>query len=562
MTFDRKKLEEIRKAEQEWEENVVKPLIAKRPERKEKFMTDDGFEIKRVYTPADLGENWDYMEKLGFPGQYPFTRGVYATMYRGRFWTMRQYAGYATAEESNKRYKYLLEQGQTGLSVAFDLPTQLGYDSDHPMAEGEVGKVGVAIDSLWDMEILFDGIPLDKVSTSMTINSTAANLLAMYILVAEKQGVPQHVLRGTVQNDILKEYIARGTYIFPPQPSMRLTTDIIMYCAENVPKWNPISISGYHIREAGANAVQEVAFTLADGIEYVKAVIERGMDVDKFAPRLSFFFNAHNNFLEEIAKFRAARRLWAKIMKEKFGAKNPKSMLLRFHTQTAGSTLTAQQPENNIIRVTIQALAAVLGGTQSLHTNSYDEALSLPTEKSVRIALRTQQIIAYESGVVDTIDPLGGAYYIEWLTDHIEEEAMKYIEKIERMGGMMRAIERGYIQKEIADSAYKYQKEVEEGKRIIVGVNKFVVDEPIEVEILKVDPSIRDKQIERLKKLRSERDNKKVEEALDKLRNAAEKEDVNLMPYIIEAHRHLATLGEVTDVLREVWGEYRAPLIF
>ncbi|NJE08600.1 methylmalonyl-CoA mutase [Thermococcus sp. M39] len=562
MTFDKKKLEEIKKAEQEWEENVVKPLITKRPERKEKFMTDDGFEIKRVYTPADLGEDWDYMKKLGFPGQYPFTRGVYATMYRGRFWTMRQYAGYATAEESNKRYKYLLEQGQTGLSVAFDLPTQLGYDSDHPMAEGEVGKVGVAIDSLWDMEILFDGIPLDKVSTSMTINSTAANLLAMYILVAEKQGVPQHVLRGTVQNDILKEYIARGTYIFPPQPSMRLTTDIIMYCAEHVPKWNPISISGYHIREAGANAVQEVAFTLADGIEYVKAVIERGMDVDKFAPRLSFFFAAHNNFLEEIAKFRAARRLWARIMKEKFGAKDPKSMLLRFHTQTAGSTLTAQQPENNIIRVTIQALAAVLGGTQSLHTNSYDEALSLPTEKSVRIALRTQQIIAYESGVVDTIDPLGGAYYIEWLTDHIEEEAMKYIEKIERMGGMMRAIERGYIQKEIADSAYKYQKEIEEGKRIIVGVNKFVVDEPIEVEILKVDPSIRDKQIERLKKLRSERDNKKVKEALDKLRNAAEKEDVNLMPYIIEAHRHLATLGEVTDVLREVWGEYRAPLIF
>ncbi|ALM73986.1 acyl-CoA mutase large subunit family protein [Thermococcus barophilus] len=562
MVFDRKKLEGIRKAEQEWEENVVKPLVAKRPERKEKFLTDDGFEIKRVYTPADLGEDWDYMEKLGFPGEYPFTRGVYATMYRGRLWTMRQYAGYATAEESNKRYKYLLEQGQTGLSVAFDLPTQLGYDSDHPMAEGEVGKVGVAIDSLWDMEILFDGIPLDKVSTSMTINSTAANLLAMYILVAEKQGVPQNVLRGTVQNDILKEYIARGTYIFPPQPSMRLTTDIIMYCAEHVPKWNPISISGYHIREAGANAVQEVAFTLADGIEYVKAVIERGMDVDKFAPRLSFFFNAHNNFLEEIAKFRAARRLWAKIMKEKFGAKNPRSMLLRFHTQTAGSTLTAQQPENNIVRVTIQALAAVLGGTQSLHTNSYDEALSLPTEKSVRIALRTQQIIAYESGVVDTIDPLGGAYYIEWLTDHIEEEAMKYIEKIERMGGMMRAIERGYIQKEIADSAYKYQKEVEEGKRIIVGVNKFVVDEPIEVEILKVDPSIRDKQIERLRKLRSERDNKKVEEALDKLRNAAEKEDVNLMPYIIEAHRHLATLGEVTDVLREVWGEYRAPLIF
>ena len=562
MTFEKKKLEEIRDTEREWEEKVVKPLIAKRPERKEKFMTDDGFEIKRTYTPADLGEGWDYLQKLGFPGEYPFTRGVYATMYRGRFWTMRQYAGFGTAEESNRRYKYLLGQGQTGLSVAFDLPTQIGYDSDHPMSEGEVGKVGVAIDSLWDMHVLFDGIPLDKVSTSMTINSTAANLLAMYILVAEEQGVAQNQLRGTVQNDILKEYIARGTYVFPPVPSMRLTTDIIMYCADNVPKWNPISISGYHIREAGANAVQEVAFTLADGIEYVKAVIDRGMDVDKFAGRLSFFFNAHNNFLEEIAKFRAARRLWAYIMKEWFNAKNPRSMLLRFHTQTAGSTLTAQQPENNIVRVAIQALAAVLGGTQSLHTNSYDEALSLPTEKSVRIALRTQQIIAYESGVVDTIDPLGGSYYIEWLTDHIYEEALKYIEKIQKMGGMMRAIERGYIQKEIAESAYKYQKEVEEKKRIIVGVNEFVVDEPLDVEILKVDPSIREKQVERLKKLRSERDGRKVEEALDKLRKAAETEDENLMPYIIEAHRHLATLGEVTDVLREVWGEYRAPLIF
>ena len=562
MTFDKEKLAKIREEEKRWEETTVKKFIEKRPERKEKFMTDDGFEIKRIYTPADLGEDWDYLKKLGFPGEYPFTRGVYATMYRGRFWTMRQYAGFGTAEESNRRYKYLLEQGQTGLSVAFDLPTQIGYDSDHPMSEGEVGKVGVAIDSLWDMRILFDGIPLDKVSTSMTINSTAANLLAMYILVAEEQGVQPHQLRGTVQNDILKEYIARGTYIFPPQPSMRLTTDIIMYCAENVPKWNPISISGYHIREAGANAVQEVAFTLADGIEYVKAVIERGMDVDKFAGRLSFFFNAHNNFLEEIAKFRAARRLWAYIMKEWFNAKNPRSMLLRFHTQTAGSTLTAQQPENNIVRVAIQALAAVLGGTQSLHTNSYDEALSLPTEKSVRIALRTQQIIAYESGVVDTIDPLGGSYYIEWLTDHIYEEALKYIEKIQKMGGMMRAIERGYIQKEIAESAYKYQREVEEKKRIIVGVNEFIVDEPLDVEILKVDPSIREKQIERLKKLRSERDSKKVEEALDKLRKAAETEDENLMPYIIEAHRHLATLGEVTDVLREVWGEYRAPLIF
>jgi len=562
MVFDKDKLTKIREEEKRWEETTVKKLIEKRPERKEKFMTDDGFEIKRLYTPAELGEDWDYLERLGFPGEYPFTRGVYATMYRGRFWTMRQYAGFGTAEESNKRYKYLLEQGQTGLSVAFDLPTQIGYDSDHPLAEGEVGKVGVAIDSLWDMRILFDGIPLDKVSTSMTINSTAANLLAMYILVAEEQGVSEEKLRGTVQNDILKEYIARGTYIFPPGPSMRLTTDIIMYCAEKVPKWNSISISGYHIREAGANAVQEVAFTLADGIEYVKAVIDRGMDVDKFAGRLSFFFNAHNNFLEEIAKFRAARRLWAYIMKEWFNAKNPRSMMLRFHTQTAGSTLTAQQPENNIVRVAIQALAAVLGGTQSLHTNSYDEALSLPTEKSVRIALRTQQIIAYESGVTDTIDPLGGSYYIEWLTDHIYDEALKYIEKIQKMGGMMRAIERGYIQKEIADAAYKYQREIEEGKRIIVGVNKFQTDEPLEVEILKVDPSIREKQIERLKKLKKERDGRKVEEALDKLRNAADSEEENLMPYIIDAHRHLATLEEVTDVLREVWGEYRAPLVF
>ncbi len=561
MTFDKDALKKIKEAEREWEERVVKPLISKRPERKERFMTDDGFEIKRTYTPADLGD-WHYMERLSFPGEYPFTRGVYATMYRGRFWTMRQYAGFGTAEESNKRYKYLLAQGQTGLSVAFDLPTQIGYDSDHPLAEGEVGKVGVAIDSLWDMRILFDGIPLDRVSTSMTINSTAANLLAMYILVAEEQGVKPGQLRGTVQNDILKEYISRGTYIFPPQPSMRLTTDIIMYCAENVPKWNSISISGYHIREAGSNAVQEVAFTLADGVEYVKAVIDRGMDVDKFAPRLSFFFNAHNNFLEEIAKFRAARRLWAYTMREKFGAKNPRSMLLRFHTQTAGSTLTAQQPENNIVRVAIQALAAVLGGTQSLHTNSYDEALSLPTEKSVRIALRTQQIIAYESGVTDTVDPLGGSYYIEWLTDHIYDEALKYIEKIEKMGGMMRAIERGYIQKEIADAAYKYQREIEEGKRVIVGVNKFQTEEPLDVEILKVDPSIRDKQIKRLEKLRSERDGRMVEEALDRLRNVAENEDENLMPYIIDAHRHLATLEEVTDVLREVWGEYRAPLVF
>ncbi len=453
--FDNEKLEKISDAKKEWENSTLSKAISRFPERKEKFTTGSGLEVKRLYTPEDI-KDLDYNEDLGYPGQYPFTRGVQPTMYRGRLWTMRQYAGFATAEESNKRYKYLLEQGQTGLSVAFDLPTQIGYDSDHPLSEGEVGKVGVAVDSLKDMEILFDGIPLDKVSTSMTINAPAAVLLAMYIAVAEKQGVSKDKLRGTIQNDILKEYIARGTYIFPPQPSMRLITNIFEYCSKHVPNWNTISISGYHIREAGSTAVQEVAFTLANGIAYVEAAIKAGLDVDSFAPRLSFFFNAHNDLLEEVAKFRAARKLWARIMKERFKAKNKKSMIMKFHTQTAGSTLTAQQPDNNIIRVTIQTLAAVLGGTQSLHTNSRDEALALPTEDSVRIALRTQQIVAHESGVTATIDPLAGSYYVESLTKKIEEEAYEYIKKIDELGGSPRAIEKGFIQKEIQDSAYRY----------------------------------------------------------------------------------------------------------
>lgn len=557
--FDKNKLDEIKSQEKKWEQEKVEKAISRFPERKETFKTGSNLEVNRVYTPNDIADI-DYAEKLGFPGQYPYTRGVQPTMYRGRLWTMRQYAGFATAEESNKRYKYLLEQGQTGLSVAFDLPTQIGYDSDHPLSEGEVGKVGVAIDSLKDMEILFDGIPLDKVSTSMTINAPASVLLAMYIAVAEKQGVSKDKLRGTIQNDILKEYIARGTYIFPPQASMRLITNIFEYCSKEVPKWNTISISGYHIREAGATAVQEVAFTLADGIAYVEAAIEAGLDVDDFAPRLSFFFNAHNDLLEEIAKFRAARRLWAKIMKERFNAKNPKSMMLKFHTQTAGSTLTAQQPDNNIVRVTIQTLAAVLGGTQSLHTNSRDEALALPTEESVRIALRTQQIVAYESGVTETIDPLAGSYYIESLTDRIENEAMDYIKKIDELGGAIRAVEKGYIQKEIQDSAYNYQKEVESGERIVVGVNKFQIEEESHKDILKVDPKVERLQREKLKSLKEERDNKLVEDKLMRLKDAANTSE-NLMPYIIDAVKAYATLGEICGVLREVFGEYEQSVI-
>ncbi len=544
----------------EWEEKYVKPLIEKAPERKKEFKTSSGFIVDRLYTPEDV--EIDYENKLGYPGAYPFTRGVYPTMYRGRVWTMRQYAGFGTAEETNKRYKYLLEQGQTGLSVAFDLPTQTGYDSDHPMAMGEVGKVGVAISTLEDMQILFDGIPLDKVSTSMTINSTCAQILSMYIVVAESQGADRSKLRGTVQNDMLKEYIARGTYIFPPEPSLRLATDIIMFCAKEMPKWNSISISGYHMEEAGATPVQEVAFTLADGIEYVQRVIDRGMNVDEFAPRLSFFFASGNNLFEEIAKFRAARRLWAKIMKERFNAKKARSMMLRFHVQTAGCTLTAQQPENNIVRVTLQALAAVLGGCQSLHTNSFDEAICLPTEKAVRIALRTQQIIAEESGVTDTVDPIGGSYYVEWLTDKIEEEAMRYIEKIDEMGGMVKAIENGFPQREIQRSAYEKQKAIDSGEIVVVGVNKYKIEEEIQMEILRVDEEVVRKQIERLRRFRENRDKKKVEEALSKLRKAAENPDENLMPYVIEAVKAKATLGEMTDTLREVFGEYRALQIF
>ena len=540
-------IENIKQQQEKWENSVQKTL-EKHPERKT-------FEEKRLYTPTDI-ENLDYIEDIGFPGEYPYTRGVQPTMYRGRLWTMRQYAGFATAEESNKRYKYLLEQGQTGLSCAFDLPTQIGYDSDDPISEGEVGKVGVAIDSLRDMEILFDGIDLSKVSTSMTINAPASVLLAMYIAVAEKQGNPSTSLSGTIQNDILKEYAARGTYIFPPKPSMRLITDIFAYCSKNVPLWNTISISGYHIREAGSTASQEIAFTIADGIAYVKAAIKAGLDVDTFAGRLSFFWNAHNNVLEEVGKFRAARRIWARIMKEKFNAKSSKSMKLRFHTQTAGSMLTAQQPDNNIVRVTLQTVAAVLGGTQSLHTNSRDEALALPTEESVRTALRTQQIVAYESGLADVIDPLAGSYYVEAITDKIEKEALEYIDKIEKMGGAVEAIEAGYIQKEIQDSAYKWQKEVENNNRIIVGVNKFQIEEPPVKNLLRIDASAGELQKEKLAKLRAERDNEAVKISLEELRSACSDENVNLMPVILKCVKTYATLGEICRVMRDVFGEY------
>jgi len=533
----------------------VDKTLSRFPERKETFRTTSGIEMERVYTPEHLPQ-FDYPSQLGFPGNFPFTRGVQPTMYRSRFWTMRQYAGFATAEESNRRYKYLLEQGTMGLSVAFDLPTQIGYDSDHPMARGEVGKVGVAIDTLRDMEILFDGIPLDKVSTSMTINATAAMLLSMYLGVAEKQGVGFDRVSGTIQNDILKEYIARGTYIYPPEPSLRIIADIFEFCSSHVPRWNTISISGYHIREAGASAVQEVAFTLADGIAYVEAAIAAGLDVDQFAPRLSFFFNAHNNFFEEIAKFRAARRMWAHIMKERFKATNPKSMMLRFHTQTGGSTLTAQQPENNIVRVAVQAMAAVLGGTQSLHTNSMDEALALPTEKSVRTALRTQQILAHESGIGDVVDPMGGSWYVESLTNQIEEKAFEYIQRIDDMGGMLKAIEMGFIQREIQESAYRYQKAVEAEHEIIVGVNRFQVEETAEdVELLRIDEMVEQNQVAKLKQVKEERDNEAVRFRLAELKRAATGTD-NLVPKILDAVRVYASLGEIADVLRDVYGEY------
>ncbi len=543
-------------ARKRWEDETLRPVLERFPERKEEFTTASGIPLPRLMLPPD--DDPDYEEQLGFPGEYPFTRGVQPTMYRGRFWTMRQYAGYATAEESNARYRYLLAQGQTGLSVAFDLPTQIGYDADDPMAVGEVGRVGVSISSLEDMETLFREIPLERVSTSMTINAPAAVLLAMYIAVAKRQGAEISKLRGTIQNDILKEYIARGTYIFPPRPSMRLITDVFQFCQRQVPRWNTISISGYHIREAGSTAVQEVAFTLADGIAYVQAALDAGLDVDGFARQLSFFFNAHNNFLEEIAKFRAARRLWARIMRHRFGALNPRSWKLRFHTQTGGSTLTAQQPENNVVRVTLQALAAVLGGTQSLHTNSMDEALWLPTEKSVRVALRTQQIIAYESGVADSVDPLAGSYLIEHLTDEIERRAEEYIQKIDALGGALAAIEQGYIQGEIQEAAYGYQQAVERGEQVVVGVNEFQVEEEIELEQLKVDPSIEHGQRARLADLRARRQSHKVSELLTRLETAA-RGDENLMPLFIECVENDLTLGEICGVLRKVWGEYQPP---
>jgi methylmalonyl-CoA mutase, N-terminal domain len=548
-----------------WKESTLKKSLEKFKERKERFETSAGIEVPRVALPG-LDTSRDehaglldqqYIQKLGFPGEYPYTRGVQPTMYRSRFWTMRQYAGFSTAEDSNKRYRYLLAQGQTGLSVAFDLPTQIGYDADDPIAMGEVGKVGVSISSIHDMMQLYDQIPLDKVSTSMTINAPAGVLLAMYIAVAKRQGVDMKQLRGTIQNDILKEYVARGTYIFPPEPSMRLITDIFSFCAQNVPTWNTISISGYHIREAGSTSVQEVAFTLANGIAYVEAALKAGLNVDDFAGQLSFFFNAHNNFLEEVAKFRAARRLWAKIMRERFKAQKPSSWQLRFHTQTAGSTLTAQQPENNVVRVTLQALSAVLGGTQSLHTNSMDEALWLPTEKSVRVALRTQQIIAYESGVADSVDPLAGSYLIEYLTDEIEKGAQEYLTKIDEMGGALQSIEKGFMQNEIQNAAYIAQKAIERKEEIVVGVNQFQVDEAMTLERLKVDPAIELGQRERLKKLRENRAQKVVDELLGKLVNAA-KGTENLMPLFIECVENDITLGEICNTLRGVWGEYVA----
>lgn len=542
----------------EWLKSTYNNFILKNPERKKDFTTASFSSVKELFTPDDA--NGNYEEKLGYPGQYPFTRGIQPTMYRGKYWTMRQYAGFGTAKESNERYRYLLEQGQSGLSVAFDLPTQIGYDSDDPIAFGEVGKVGVAIDTLADMEILFDKIPLDKVSTSMTINAPASVLLAMYIAVAEKQGVSRDKISGTIQNDILKEYIARGTYIYPPKPSMRLITNIFEYCSKEVPKWNTISISGYHIREAGSTAAQEVGFTLADGIAYVDAAIKAGLDVDTFGQRISFFFNSHNDLLEEVAKFRAARRLWAKIMKERFKAKNPRSMMLRFHTQTAGSTLTAQQVDNNIVRVTIQTLAAVLGGTQSLHTNSRDEALALPTEDSVRTALRTQQVVAEESGVTNTVDPLAGSYFVEAMTDLIEKEAKDYIDKIDSMGGMAEAIDAGFVQTEIQKSAYKYEMEIENQERIIVGVNKFQIKETEHKDLLKIDMKVQDEQIKFLKKIRSERNNELVIQKLEALKKTAEGTD-NLMPFILDAVKVYASIGEICNTMRKVFGEYKEHVV-
>jgi methylmalonyl-CoA mutase N-terminal domain/subunit len=544
---------------EEWRETTLKKALERAPERAGVFETTAHIPQHIAYTGDDLASrNWSEQERLGYPGEYPFTRGVQPTMYRGRLWTMRQYAGYASAEESNARYRYLLERGQTGLSIAFDLPTQMGYDPDHPMAEGEVGKVGVSIASIDDMDQLLAGIPLDKVTTSMTINATATILLAFYIAVARRQGLNPNVLSGTIQNDILKEYIARGTYIYPPRPSLRLITDLFAYAQREVPQWNTISISGYHMREAGATAVQELAFTLANGIEYVNAALRVGLEIDSFAPRLAFFFDSHNNLLEEVAKFRAARRMWANIMRERFRAQDPRSWMMRFHTQTAGVTLQAQQIDNNVVRVTVQALAAVLGGTQSLHTNAKDEALALPTTETAQVALRTQQVLAYESGVADVVDPLAGSYYVESLTDEIERRAWEYIERIDQRGGALAAVETGYIQSEIQEAAYEYQRQVERGERIIVGTNRFQSSETEPaIEILTVDPSVRERQCERLRTLRARRDNERSRHALERLQAAARNERENLLPLIVEAVEAYCTLGEISDSFRAEWGEAR-----
>jgi len=554
--FNKNEIKRLRRSVHKWEKDLSAEAPGRSAERKASFASDSGMPVSRLYTPADVDENFDYASKLGFPGEYPFTRGVQPTMYRGRFWTMRQYAGFGTAKETNRRYRYLLQQGQTGLSVAFHLPTQAGYDSDHPLCAGEVGKVGVAIDSLDDMRTLFEGIPLDKVTTSMTINATASILLAMYLALADERGIPWTKLGGTVQNDILKEIICRGQYIYPPQPSMRLTTDLIEFCRKHVPNWNTISISGYHIREAGATAVQEMAFTFADGIAYVQAAVARGLEVDTFAPRLSFFFNAFTNVLEEVAKFRAGRRYWARLMKERFGAKDPRSMMLRFHVQTGGVTLTAQQPKNNIIRVALQALAAAYGGAQSLHTNSFDEALCLPTQEAVTLALRTQQIIAEESGAADTIDPLAGSYYVEAMTDRNEEEIDRYVKKIDALGGTLQAIEQGYIQKEIQNSSYVFQKGIESGERIYVGINKYITEEQDPVDILRVDPKQAEIESDKLRTLRAQRDRASWKSSLDNLERVT-KTGENVFPAVLRAVKARATVGEICDVWRRIFGEYR-----
>lgn len=555
--FDREQLRALREALEKWQATTLKDSLARQPERRDKFITTSSEPVNRLYTPLDIAD-LDYLQDLGLPGEYPYTRGIHPTMYRGRLWTKRMFAGFGTAEETNQRFKYLLEQGQTGLSIAFDLPTLMGYDTDAPEALGEFGKCGVAVSSLKDMEILLKDIPLDKVSTSMTINSPAAVIWAMYIATAEKQGVASDVLRGTTQNDILKEYIAQKEYIFPPEPSMRLVVDTIEYGTNHLPAWNTISISGYHIREAGSTAAQELAFTLADGIEYVQWAVERGLEIDNFAPRLSFFFNAHNDFFEEISKYRAARRIWAREMRDRFGAKQERSWLMRFHTQTAGVSLTAQQPENNIVRVAIQALAAVLGGTQSLHTNSMDEALALPSEHAVTVALRTQQILAEESGVANTVDPLGGSFFVEKLTDEIEAQARDYFKRIEELGGVLPAINAGFFQREIQEAAYRYQREIDADDRSIVGVNAFQDEEPVKIPLLAMDPDGYQRQVGRLEALRAERDNAAVGQALDRLRIACEGTE-NTMPYILDAVRSYATLGEIIDVMRDVFGTYQEP---